>query len=301
MKLFNLKGSLFITIAALMYGFYGVFFRLLEGYDVFYSTYVRSFVIVAILLIMGLYQKSFKKIDKEDFKGYAIVLLFTVFTVAPVTYAYRYLELGTASFLFYASLTISSYIFGGLFFAEKFDSIKIISLVLSLVGMIFVFAVKIPQGLLFPVLMCILNGLASSGEIVFSKYISAKYSGIQITLLVFLAIAVTHLVISLLLGENQNLNLLTVDLFLLLLFSICAIIGMVAVIAGFKLLEPSIGAIIGLSEIVFTFILGVLFFNDKIGAQILIGGLIIVIAAALPNIYDLYILKFSKSSKLSSL
>lgn len=294
MKLFNVRGSIYITISALMFALYGVFLRQLEQYDVFYQTYVKSLLIVLILLGIGTYQKSFRKIEQKDYGGYAIVVLFTVFSVAPITYAYRYLELGTASFLFYASLTIFSYLFGALFFSEKFDTIKIVSLILSLIGMILVFAVKLPQGFLLPIAMCVLNGLASSGEVVFSKLISQKYSSNQITLIIFLSIAITHLIISLILGEQQDIGLITRDLHWNLLFCAASIAGMYTVIEGFKILEPSIGAIIGLSEIVFSVLLGVLFYADKISGQILAGGILIILAAALPNLYDLYLLKQKK-------
>lgn len=294
MKLFNVRGSIYITISALMFALYGVFLRQLEQYDVFYQTYVKSLLIVLILLGIGTYQKSFRKIEQKDYGGYAIVVLFTVFSVAPITYAYRYLELGTASFLFYASLTIFSYLFGALFFSEKFDTIKIVSLILSLIGMILVFAVKLPQGFLLPIAMCVLNGLASSGEVVFSKLISQKYSSNQITLIIFLSIAITHLIISLILGEQQDIGLITRDLHWNLLFCAASIAGMYTVIEGFKILEPSIGAIIGLSEIVFSVVLGVLFYADKISGQILAGGILIILAAALPNLYDLYLLKKKK-------
>ncbi len=294
MRLFNLKGSIYITISALMFALYGVFLRQLEQYDVFYQTYVKSFLIIFILLAIGIYQKSYRKIDKKDYKAYAVVLLFTVFSVAPITYAYRYLELGTASFLFYASLTIFSYIFGALYFSEKFDNIKIISLILSILGMVLVFAVKLPQGLLLPIALCILNGLAASGEVVFSKLLSNKYSSNQITVLIFVSIAISHLLLSVFLGENQDIGLMTHDLHWTLLFCAASIVGMFTVIEGFRILEPSIGAIIGLSEIVFSVLLGVLFYADKISGQILAGGILIILAAALPNLYDLYLLRQKK-------
>ncbi|MBP7967769.1 DMT family transporter [Candidatus Woesebacteria bacterium] len=294
MKLFNVRGSIYITISALMFALYGVFLRQLEQYDVFYQTYVKSFLIIFILLAIGIYQKSYRKIDKKDYKAYAVVLLFTIFSVAPITYAYRYLELGTASFLFYASLTIFSYIFGALFFSEKFDTIKIISLILSILGMLLVFAVKLPQGFLLPIAMCVLNGLAASGEVVFSKLLSNKYSSNQITVLIFVSIAISHLVLSVFLGENQDIGIMTRDLHWTLLFCVASIVGMFTVIEGFKILEPSIGAIIGLSEIVFSVLLGVLFYADKISGQILAGGILIILAAALPNLYDLYLLKQKK-------
>lgn len=51
--------------------------------------------------------------------------------------------------------------------------------------------------------------------------------------------------------------------------------------AGIKRLEPSVGGIIGLSEVVFAILLGVLLFAEPITSSVLIGGLLIILSASL--------------------
>ncbi len=270
-----------------MYGSYGVFSRYLGDYDIFFQTYIRCLLIAGILGVIGLIRKEFKPIKKEDVKWFAAMGFFSIFSIAPIVYAFRYLEIGTASFLFYAAYTIATYIFGRIFFAEKLTSIKIISLVLSFIGLLLIFSIKFSSELLLPVLMAILNGVATSGEITFSKKVSDKYSNNQIVVSLFLLIAISHFFVSLFLGEHQNMEILTKSFFILAGFILAAIIATIAIVEGFKYLEPSIGAIIGLMEIIFSVIFGIIFFSESLTIPMLVGGILIVTAVALPDIVAL--------------
>lgn len=270
-----------------MFGSYGVFSKYLASYDIFFQTYIRCFTVTAVLWAYGMYSKKLKKIDKSDYGWFAVVFLFTSFSIAPIMYAFRFLTLGTASFLFYSSLTIFTYIFGLVFFNEKLNSVKVISLSLSLIGMLLIFSLNITPYLLLPALMALLNGLASSGEVTFSKKISEKYSSTQITMLVFGIIGVSHFILSILIGEKQDFSLVTQSLPILLAFVSVAIVGMVTVVEGFKVVEPSIGAIIGLTEIVFSAVLGMVLFQENMSIYTAIGGSLITLAASLPNIDQL--------------
>lgn len=284
----NFKGGLFVLISALMYGSYGLFAKYLESYDIFFQTYIRCFIIALILIIYGLWKNQFRKIEKEDFFWWFIIIGFTLFTIAPITYAFRHLNLSTSSFLFYSSYTIFTYLFGFLFFKEKISIVKIISFISAIIGLIIIFNLNFYGAAIIAVLMAIFNGFASGGEITFTKKISHKYSDIQITTYVFLAIGITHLIISLLLKENQDLSIFTNSFSLIILigYSLVAILGMITVIAGFRLIEPSIGAIIGLTEIVFSVLFGILFFQEKLELVTLIGGTLIIFAALLPSLVD---------------
>jgi len=279
----QLKGSFFILISALMFGAYGLLSRGIEQYDVFYQTYVRCLVVALALLAFGLFRKEFKKIEKEDFKWFVVVCMFTVFSIAPIVYAFKFLTLGTASFLFYGSLTIFTYILGFVFFKEKLTRTKVLVLIFSTIGLILIFSGNFGAALLLPALMALLNGVASSGEVTFSKKISNKYSSTQISFIVFIAIAVTHFVLSLILNENQDITLITQHTPNILAFAVASIIGMITVIEGYKYVEPSVGAIIGLTEIVFSLMFGILFFNESASLLTLVGGLLIIAAAALPS------------------
>ncbi len=283
----QLKGSLLIVLASLCFGSYGVFSKQLAHYDIFYLTFVRCFIIVAILLVVGVVTKQLKKIERKDYRSWAPILIATVFTITPITIAFRALPLGTASFLFYSSFTIFTYIFGKIFFKEKLGTVKIVSAIMALVGLVLVFSVDLHGLLLFPVLMAIFNGLASSAEVVSSKNVSDKYSTLQVTLMIFLAIGITHMALSFLVGENHNLELFSVSGGVITLFSLAAIFGVVTLYAGYRELDPSIGALVGLSEIVFSVLFGIILFKEQLSLTTLVGGAFIIVAAALPNIVEL--------------
>lgn len=283
----NFKGSLLILISALMFGSYGLFSRYLGGYDIFYQTCVRCFIVAACFLVYGIYKKQLKRIEKADYKWFAIILTITCFTIAPIVYAFQRLEIGTAAFLFYSSFTIFAYILGMMFFKEKMDRYKVLSLVLSFAGMLLIFTFSFSWLLLLPMFLAVFNGVTSGAEVVFSKKISGKYSNAQINALMFGTIAVTHLILSFLLGEKMDVGLLTTSLPVLLLFVLAAIVGMATVIAGFKYVEPSIGAVVGLMEIVFSVILGYYFLSESLSANVLLGGFLILVASLLPNLPDL--------------
>ena len=280
----QLQGSFLILFASLCFGSYGVFAKYLAQYGLFYQTYVRCFIIVIILVVVGLLTRQIKLIKREDYKSWLPILVFTIFTITPITIAFRNLPLGTVSFLFYSSFTVFTYIFGRVFFKERITQVKIVSAVMALIGLLLIFTVNLYGLLLFPMAMAILNGLASSGEAVFSKNVSSKYSTLQVTLMVFLAIGVTHMGLSLLLGESQDPTLFTSSGGIILLFSTVAIMGVIALYAGYRELDPSVGALVGLTVIIFSVLFGIAIFQETLSVNTLFGGVLIIAAAALPNL-----------------
>ena len=60
------------------------------------------------------------------------------------------------------------------------------------------------------------------------------------------------------------------------------------IIEGLKYVEAGVGGLIGLLEIVFSVIFGIVLFNEEITANVFIGAVLILTAAALPHIQDIY-------------
>ena len=58
-------------------------------------------------------------------------------------------------------------------------------------------------------------------------------------------------------------------------------------IEGFKYVEASIGGLLGLLEVVFSIVLGVLIFHEGITIRSGIGAVFVLIAASLPHIAEL--------------
>lgn len=181
----KLKGPLFIIFSSLFFSSYGIWSKLMSGFfGEFSQAWIRGLIITFILLVLGIVGKKFKKITKEDWPWFVVTALAGGLNQAPYYYAFEKLELGTATMLFYASLTIGGFFFGKIFFKEKMTSSKIIALILAISGMGLIYGIKISGGFL-PLLMAIVAGGMGSAEVVFSKKISHKYSTLQVIVLTF--------------------------------------------------------------------------------------------------------------------
>jgi drug/metabolite transporter (DMT)-like permease len=90
-----------------------------------------------------------------------------------------------------------------------------------------------------------------------------------------------------LIGETQHLPSLNVVWLYQLGYVGASIIGFWFVIEGLKHIEASVGGLLGLLEIIFSITFGILIFKEALTAKIIIGGLIIILAAALPHIITL--------------
>jgi drug/metabolite transporter (DMT)-like permease len=60
-----------------------------------------------------------------------------------------------------------------------------------------------------------------------------------------------------------------------------------AIIEGLKYLEASIGGLLGLLEIVFSILFGILIFHEGLTLRSTMGAMIVFAAAALPHLVDL--------------
>jgi len=80
-------------------------------------------------------------------------------------------------------------------------------------------------------------------------------------------------------------------------YAIASLLAFALVVKGFQYVEASIGALVGLLEIVVGIVLGLVFFSEQLTWQTIIGGLLIILAAALPNLQNLRKNKIKDSLK----
>ncbi len=226
-------------------------------------------------------------IEKQDRGWLLVFLVFTSCTQAPLFYAFNNMDIGTATLLFFVSMLLTMYIVGFLFLGEKLNKVKAITFLMAIVGLYFTFSFSI---ILFTVLAAgaaILNGIASGGEVAFSKKLSGNYSPLYLSWLSWVIIFITNGIISVLLGETQLMPSFDVVWLYQLGYVIASFLGFWSVIAGLKYIEASIGGLIGLLEIVFSIIFGIIIFQEVLTTQVIIGGILILTAAALPHIVAL--------------
>jgi len=282
-------GVSLVLLSSLMFGSYGIWSRLMGSSDfgVFYQGWSRALIIILILTPIIFYKREVVKIEKQDRGWLAVFLLFTSATQAPIYYAFNHMDIGTATLLFFVTILITMYIVGAVFLNEKLTKVKIVSFAFALIGMYLVFSISITTFSVLAVSMAILNGVASGGEISFSKKLSSKYSALYLTWLSWLIIILINALFSFALGEIQHLPSLDVVWLYQIGYVIAGIIGFWAVIQGLRYIETGIGGLLGLMEIVFSIAFGILVFKEVLSPRVVLGGLVIVIAAAVPHLVDL--------------
>ncbi len=277
----NKRGALFIILSALGFGSYGVWSRLIgDSFGVFYQSWTRALLIVIVIFPILYYTKQIVPIKRSDWRWMFIFLFSTIFTQAPVFYAFNHMDIGTATLLFFTSTLLTMYMVGFFVLKEKLSSIKLISFILAVFGLYITFSFSLVTFAFFAAMMAVLNGTASGTELSSSKKLTTSYSALYITWLSWVSIIITNSIFSLVAGETQHVPTFSVAWVYLVGFAICSILSFWLAIEGLKYIESSIGGLIGLLEIVFSIGFGIFIFNESLAPNIIIGGLLIISAAA---------------------
>lgn len=277
-----------ILASSLMYGTYGIWSRLMGGaFQPFYQAWIRSLIVMALMLPFILARKSFRRIDYEDWPRVGLYILFCVFTQVPLYYAFNHAPIGTVQLIFYSMFIITAYVVGRIYLGEKITKIKILAMIVALVGLAIVFGVSVfafaPLGLA----LAGLNGVASGGEISSSKNISEKYSPALLAFLGWAATLVTHLPISILLGETQYAPRLDGPWLWMITYSAVNTGAFWLSIVGFKFVDASIGSLIGTVEVLSSVLFGAIVFHQSLSWSVAVGGGLIVCAAMLPDLHNI--------------
>jgi len=285
----NKKGFYLVLLSSLMFGSYGVWSRLMGDYfGPFYQGWTRGLIILLILVPYLLWKKQIVPIKRKDWGWFATFMCFTSLTQAPLYYAFNHLDIGTATVLFYAAMLLTMYVVGFSFLGEKLTKVKVIAFLVACLGLFVTFSFSLLSFSLFAASMAILNGVASGTEVSSSKKLTGHYSALYVTWLSWLMVVLTNLPVSIMLGETQFIPTLSIEWAYQLGYIVASLIAFWAVIEGFKYIEASIGGLLGLLEIIFGILFGILLFQEVLTLRMGIGTLLVISAAALPHIAQLW-------------
>ena len=291
------RGAFTVALSAIFFGSYGLWSRMIGTHlDNFFQVYIRSLLILLFIVPLACLTKSFKKVRVQDRKWIVLFTLSGSLTVAPVFYSFNKIGIGSSTLLFYASFTIVSFILGFLFFKEKITITKLASLLLALCGLMFIFELNLKGNFWLAAVLAALAGVAAGVEVVFTKKVSNRYSALQLNVYTWSVILLIHLIGSFLFHERQIFPYISLEWIGVVGYAIASLSAFFLVIKGYKYVDPAVGALTGLLEIVVGIVLGLLFFSEALTAQIVIGGAMIILAAALPNIQPLILSKKKKRS-----
>ncbi len=197
------------------------------------------------------------------------------------------MDIGTATLLFFTTFLLTMYVVGFFFLKESFTKVKIVSFFMALVGLYVIFSFSLEKFTFLAALMAVLGGIASGGEIAFSKKLSSAYSPLYLTALSWLIIIPTNRFFSVLLGEKQLAPSFDIAWLWQLCYTISSLLAFWFLVTGLKYLDASVAGLLGLLEIVFSIAFGVVIFGEILTGRVILGAIIILFASSLPHIKEL--------------
>ena len=282
-------GTSYILISALFYGSYGVWSRLMvRSFGEFSQAWSRGLILFVVVLLLNWKMKFIKRIEKCDWKWFLTIALAGGLNQAPYYMGFEHLTIGTATLLFYATLVVGGYILGKVFFAEKLTIAKISSLVIAIVGMVVIYGISLSQSQLVPASMTVLAGIMGASTVILPKKLVGNYHELQIMFGYFLMQVIFNYPMAQLMGDQLPTLELNAAWGGQLGYALVMMLANLAAIKGFSYLEPSIGSLLGLAEILFGIGLGVILFGESLGTGVIVGGLLIILAAALPSLTEIW-------------
>lgn len=285
----NIVGGLELLLSSVVYGSYGIFYRMISDFGEFSQGYLRSAVIMLILLTVLIFNKrKWKMYTKKDLKWFLVWNLPSALVPLLSFQAFNHLPVGLVFYLLYASMIISSFISGLVFFKEKINLEKVVSFILVIVGITFIYGTDITFITNIYVLFALLNGFLIGLWNTLTKKLSGKYSEEQMLFTDNIVTVTVYLILSIIKSESLP-NIINYSPYLwLIVFSVFTLIAGVLIVRGFAKVEAQIGSLIVPMEIIFGSLAGYVFFKETLSFNLYIGGLFIFFAAVFPYVFQIF-------------
>lgn len=197
-------GRAYLVLSAALLGSGGVWAKIAGGaFGVWSYTWVRSALILSIIVPVGLATRSFRPVRAKDLRWFGVMVAFGTVTPSSMYYAFNHLAVSTATTTFHALFLAATSSLGWLLLRERLAGINLLSLALALGGLTLVLKTSLSVDSHSGLGAAILSGFASGGELAASKKLSTAYSSLQLNVTTWGCILVTHLPIALALGDPR--------------------------------------------------------------------------------------------------
>lgn len=279
------KGFLAIVMTALLYSFGGVYVRMVGmAFGVFNQMWIRNGLVVVLVGVFLWLRKQKIKIKKEDWKWLVLWGGLSAITSGGFIVAANKLALGTAYLVFMSCMILGGFVAGKIWHEEKINKIKIASLLLIVSGLAMIYFKEIAFGNLWYLLVAVVGGVANGFWIGVSKRMSKRYQEFEVVVLDGVASTITGVAVALALGERLPRLEWSVSWLGIVLFVITQIIGLALVFYAYKVIEAQEGVLVVPLQIVFASLIGWLLFSEILTGLTIVGGLLILAGAVLPQV-----------------
>lgn len=279
-------GASLVVLSSFFYASYGIWTKLMGNFFHGYTaSALRSILVLLLLLPIALLYRQMQPLNiKQNWRYIAGMLIASLFTWGPLYYAILHAGVGISLAITYASIVIGSFIFGKLFAGEHFTKDKALAAGLGVTGLVLIFAPSTASLGWLALTGALVSGLSAGANTVFSKQI--HYNSTQSTLMLWACSVIANILMALVLREKLPSIGLHIEWLYLLFFTIASVIASWTFIKGVKLIDAGAAGVLGLLEIVFGVLFGVIFFNERPNSIALVGMAVIILAASIPYLKD---------------
>ena len=275
---------IFVILAAALWGTIGIFGKQLSilGFSTLQIVSIRAVISsIAIGIFLLIRNRELLKIDFHDSLYFVGTGIFSfVFFNWCYFIAINKTSLSVAAILLYTAPTIVM-IFSVLLFKEKMTKRKIVSLILTFMGCIFVTAFVNNAGQnisISGVLAGLGSGLGYALYSIFGRYALRKYDSITVTLYTFVFASIGLIPISNLKGMISLFSNINAVYYAISLALLTTVLPFLLYTKGLSYLETSKASIIATLEPVVATIIGILVFSEPI-TFFKVSGILIVLFA----------------------
>lgn len=279
-------GASLVVLSSLFYASYGIWTTLMGNFFGGYmASALRSIIALAILFPIALVCRQLQPIKwKRDWRYLAGLLLAVSLVWGPLYYSILHAGVGVSLAINYACIVIGMFFFGWLFNNERFTKDKLLSALLGLGGLTLVFLPSLSYIGWLALAAAVVSGFSCAAYMIFAK--KMMYNTTQSTLLLWVASTIASAGMAIALHEAIPSIGWHMEWAYLVIFAGASIAASWTFIRGVKVIDAGAAGILGLLEIVFGILFGVIFFNERPGAGVLLGVLVIIVSAAIPYAKD---------------
>ncbi len=280
----NIQGDLDIILASTAFGVMPVLAKLAYGRGA--TTYTVLFLRFLFAAFILLYIILNKKISlKLNIKQILMVIMLGLFgysaTALCLFISYNYVSVGVATNLLYTYPAIVT-LMSRFFYKEKLYGRKIVSLLLSLIGVFILIEIKNQSINITGV------SFAFASAIFYSLYVlgisTDKAKKINSYVMIFY-LSVTSSIIMFLLGVSTSTLDLRIDFYalicIILLAFISTVVALMSFLKGVRIIGPSRAAILSTLEPIVSIILGFLILKEKLSLNMIIGSALVIASVLL--------------------
>ncbi|WP_164917280.1 DMT family transporter [Clostridium sp. JN-9] len=280
----NIQGDLDIILASTAFGVMPVLAKLAYGRGA--TTYTVLFLRFLFAAFILLYIILNKKISlKLNMKQILMVIMLGLFgysaTALCLFISYNYVSVGVATNLLYTYPAIVT-LMSRFLYKEKLYGRKIVSLLLSLIGVFILIEIKNQSINITGV------SFAFASAIFYSLYVlgisTDKAKKINSYVMIFY-LSVTSSIIMFLLGVSTSALDLRIDFYalicIILLAFISTVVALMSFLKGVRIIGPSRAAILSTLEPIVSIILGFLILKEKLSLNMIIGSALVIASVLL--------------------